>query len=334
MHWIVTAPFFGASREPWLIPFAADPALSFTAVPPHRAGASWHLRARPHTPGAEWPRLWRTARRAWCAQGDGVVTLFPQLAAAVAAHKRLGGSSRPLVAWSFNLGRTYGGARQIAARWALAAVDRFVVHSRAECRIYAEWLGLPRERFRFVPLSRPLIPPLAGEDEERPFLVCLGSARRDFRVLFEAVERLNLRTVVVAARHALRSLRVPNCVELRSGLSLRDCWVLTQEARLSVVPLDNAETASGQRTIVDAMASGRPVIATRSIGTEDYIQHGVTGLLVEPGSTCALTHAIEFLWKDEGMRRGLRGAARQHAASSFSDETCGAALRSVLREFA
>jgi glycosyltransferase involved in cell wall biosynthesis len=108
---------------------------------------------------------------------------------------------------------------------------------------------------------------------------------------------------------------------------------LTQEARLSVVPIDNVETASGQITVVNAMFLRRPLIATRCNGTEDYVEHGLTGLLTEPRSRRDLADAIGSLWDDEPRRAELAANARYFALQHLTKDVAGAAFTDILLEF-
>jgi glycosyltransferase involved in cell wall biosynthesis len=263
-----------------------------------------------------------------------VVTVFPRLALAVGIRQRLGLEHKPIVAWCFNLGALHGGLRRSVARSALAHVDRIVVHSRAETIRYAEWLDLPRERFRFAPLQRALIPIVEHEDEQLPFVLAMGSARRDYATFFEAVRRSKLPTLVVAGQHALAGLEIPANVEVRSSLSADECRRLAQRARVNVVPVHNEDTASGQVTLVEAMRMGRAVVATRCMGSEDYVEQGATGLLVEARSVEDLQCAIERLWEDASLRQRLGRNAARFTAEHCSDEAAGAALACVLDELA
>jgi len=61
----------------------------------------------------------------------------------------------------------------------------------------------------------------------------------------------------------------------------------------------------------EAMAHGRPVVATGVGGLLDAVEHGVTGLLVPPRDAAALRGALERLLGDAGLRRSLGAAARE-----------------------
>lgn len=64
--------------------------------------------------------------------------------------------------------------------------------------------------------------------------------------------------------------------------------------------------------ILEAMAAGKPVIATQVGGTEEAVIDGVTGLLVPPSDSASLAAAIRSVVKDRefAQRLGLAGQAR------------------------
>ncbi len=64
------------------------------------------------------------------------------------------------------------------------------------------------------------------------------------------------------------------------------------------------------RSIQEAMATGKPVIATDVRGSRDLVEDGVTGLLVEVGDANGLAQAITRLLGDDGLRQEMGGVAR------------------------
>jgi len=78
------------------------------------------------------------------------------------------------------------------------------------------------------------------------------------------------------------------------------------DSQFCVVPLQPITHSSGETSLLHAMSFGKAVVATRSPGTETYIQHGLTGLLVEPGDVEGMRQAMLRLWRnpDEATEMG------------------------------
>lgn len=81
----------------------------------------------------------------------------------------------------------------------------------------------------------------------------------------------------------------------------------------------------------EAMAYGRPVVATAVGGLADAVEDGVTGLVVAPRDVVALRAAIERLLSDDDLRRRLGAAGRDVAKSEFSWEAATAATLHAYR---
>jgi glycosyltransferase involved in cell wall biosynthesis len=82
----------------------------------------------------------------------------------------------------------------------------------------------------------------------------------------------------------------------------------------------------------EAMAYGRPVVATSVGGLRDAVEERVTGLLVPPGDTTALRGAIERLLADADLRRRLGAGARQKVRTQLSWETATDATIAAYRD--
>lgn len=70
--------------------------------------------------------------------------------------------------------------------------------------------------------------------------------------------------------------------------------------------------------ILEAMAAGKPVIATRVGGSPEQIIDGVTGLLVPPQDAGAIAQALLTLLRSPGLRREMGTAAQRHVQKNFS----------------
>ena len=74
-------------------------------------------------------------------------------------------------------------------------------------------------------------------------------------------------------------------------------------------------------SLLEAMAEGLPVVATRVGGVPEIVYHGVTGLLVPPGNPGALAGAIQELLVNHNLSAAMGQAGRNSVAHSFSLDT-------------
>jgi glycosyltransferase involved in cell wall biosynthesis len=69
--------------------------------------------------------------------------------------------------------------------------------------------------------------------------------------------------------------------------------------------------------LLEALASGCPVVTTAAGGTVDIVRDGDTGLLVPPGDASAFAAAVVRVLRDGGLRAALRARARRTAETEF-----------------
>lgn len=87
------------------------------------------------------------------------------------------------------------------------------------------------------------------------------------------------------------------------------------------------------QVILEAMASGLPVITTEATAGPDIIEHQVDGWLFPAGNSAGLAEAVLSLAGDHSMV-GLMGEKARQKAKSFSWESYGDRWERILREFA
>jgi glycosyltransferase involved in cell wall biosynthesis len=71
-------------------------------------------------------------------------------------------------------------------------------------------------------------------------------------------------------------------------------------------------------SVLEAQASGVAVVGTDAGGIPDFVEHGVTGLLVPPDDASAMADALGRLVADADLRRRLAEAGRRQAIEHFA----------------
>jgi glycosyltransferase involved in cell wall biosynthesis len=156
------------------------------------------------------------------------------------------------------------------------------------------------------------VPPTAGDEEQPPHVLYAGRLSEEKGVL-DLVAAADGLPLVVVGDGPLRD-RVPQAIGFLPNAELQ-----VRLARAAVVVCPSHREGFGV-VCLEAMAHGRPVVASAVGGLEDLVVDGETGLLVPPRDPPALRAALERLLADRELRRRLGAAARTRARTKFSWE--------------
>ncbi len=154
------------------------------------------------------------------------------------------------------------------------------------------------------------IPAWVPEPDEPPHVLYAGRLSREKGIL-DLVEAARGLPLVVAGDGPLRD-QVPQALGMVPHEEL-----LPMYTRAAVVACPSHREGFGV-VCAEAMAHGRPVVASAVGGLLDLVVDGVTGLLVEPGDVAGLRAALERLLGDRELRRRLGDAARARARERLS----------------
>jgi glycosyltransferase involved in cell wall biosynthesis len=73
-------------------------------------------------------------------------------------------------------------------------------------------------------------------------------------------------------------------------------------------------------TVIEALAAGRPVVATRVGGVPDVVREGEDGFLVEMGATDELAERLQRLAGDPELRERMGKAGRARVVPRYAVE--------------
>lgn len=221
-------------------------------------------------------------------------------------------------------------------RHAWSRVDRVLAVSSRLAEKLAAATGFPLDRIqvirngvdlaRFGTTDRAAARHALGIDEKT---VVIGTAGRlvpvkDHATLLEALALMAARGVrcqaLIAGDGPLREALDAKARAL--GLADRVRWLGHRPdiegvfAALDVFVLSSSSEGLSN-TILEAMASGVPVVATRVGGADELVEDGVSGVLVAPESAAALAQGLERFVADRALRAAAGAAGRHRALTAF-----------------
>jgi len=359
-------PVIHPAAVPW-IPRARDLALGSPGLWAAN-GRAWAQ--RPLRLGRLWGRMVRENLRCPNYLVRSVV-LFPKAVAAARLMQQEGvvhihahyASHPALVAWVIHhlTGISYSmtaHAHDIFVRTAMLPTKlrdaAFVVaiseHNRDYlARVAGEWVRAKTHVVHcgVVPGDYPARPrlPAGGEPLE---IVNVGSLQpyKGQRYLVEACGILRQRRIPFHCRivgggelrpaleQSIRELQLQGAVELLGPQPQDEVSRILAGAHAYVQP--SIITASGKMegipvSLMEAMASGLPVIATAISGMPELVRPAQTGWLVPPADAAALADALAALVADPASSSQLAAAGRELVVREFNLETNVAALTSLFQ---
>ncbi len=231
--------------------------------------------------------------------------------------------------------------------------ERVIAVSRHIAEVIGTRYPVPPERLRIIPrgvdvraFDPAAVPPEAVTALREAWQVPAGapllllpgrlSRTKGHAVLIEALARLGGNAVAVLIggggqegyRAELRALAarlgLADRVRIEGHVSAMPAALLAAD----VVVQASAEREAFGRTVVEAQAMGRPVVATNLGGLRESIRHGETGWLVPPGDPAALAQAIGTVLAMPEDRRA--DFARRVRDSVMGDRTTAAMQEATL----
>jgi glycosyltransferase involved in cell wall biosynthesis len=203
--------------------------------------------------------------------------------------------------------------------------------------------GVPAERVSVLPNPSPLVPELPPRDELRRSFGLTGrtlafagrlTAQKSLGVALEALVQVEGVTLAIAGEGDEREPLERKARELGIADRVR---FLGPQPRERVVALFRAADAAilssswenFPHAVVEALAVGTPVLATRVGGVAEVVRDGENGLLVATGDAGALADSIRRYFTDDTLRGRLQANASD-SVRSHDRETIFGRLEQVL----
>lgn len=271
-----------------------------------------------------------------------VVAMSERVGIPLALCKRLGMLKSNLIfrftAWSHRQERLFRNYDL------LSYVDHFIVESLPLGKLLHTRFCVPQEKISFIPyaVDEQYFAPhhvTVSTHCRNPLLFSAGETRgRDYGTLIQAVSPLRNVDVEIAAFGTwfarerdigLADATAPNInlADRKPRSAMRESYA---RAACVVVPLRDNVFSAGVTVTLEALAMGRPVIATQSAGLAGYLEDGETGLLVPPGNPDAMRAAISFVLDNPEQAERLSRNGRAAAETQFGLERHVAQFEAVI----
>ena len=232
---------------------------------------------------------------------------------------------------------------------------RLLVTPSRTGRSFLELRGVEPGRIRVVPNSVLLerfpdpAPPRPGLPLQVAYLGTLAPWQ-GLGTLLEALRlckgRLEVRLRLVGTRkgpwlrdlrHQARAAGVGSMLEVEGPVDPAGVPAFLAQCQVGVAPLPDDPRNSLQGCcpikLLEYLAAGRAVLASRIRPVEELLEHGRTGWLVRPGSPRALAEGLEVLASRPDLLEALGRNGRAEAVSRWSRETFNRAVAALLAEF-
>lgn len=235
--------------------------------------------------------------------------------------------------------------KRLAAALYPRGFDAILGVSAAVARHYEQALGLHGVQVLHNPVPRALADrpePAAAAQKEGFSVVVPGrlvheKGHADFLQALSLLRSQGRGLSVTLAGHGplraslvqqIEELALADCIAITGAMPHAQLLDAVEAADLVVVP---SRFEGFGLTALEAMALGRPVVATTAGGLPEVIADGETGLLVPPQDPTQLAQAIGLLMDDAPLRQRLGAAGRQRAKQEFSLSAVTARLRDIYR---
>lgn len=188
--------------------------------------------------------------------------------------------------------------------------------------------GIDLSRYRHLP-TKMEARTLLGIESSRTVLVNVGSltAQKNHEGLVQLVARLRPSVPQILAIIAGEGYRRSELMEYARSLGVSDRVIFAGASSRIPVLLAAADafvlTSRWEGlpiAVLEAGAAGLPIVATRVGGVSEIIEHGRTGLLVEPGDLDGLAKGIISVLGEPDLSAAMGEAIRQRVQSDFDIE--------------
>lgn len=202
-------------------------------------------------------------------------------------------------------------------------------------------LGVPGSGLRFIPYcvdTRFFKRDVGGREE--PLVVSIGrDAGRDYPTLFRVAEGTPFSYVILAGHKNIPpGTPHPDSVTVLYNQGNQKARELYETAFAAAVVskgshIPDGSDCSGQTVILEALAAGKAVVATRRPWITDYLESGTDLEMVEAGDVNAIQAALKEYWDNPEKRHAFARAGQQKVLERYDTKVFAQELQKLMAEY-
>lgn len=211
-----------------------------------------------------------------------------------------------------------------------------VAYGHGEVEALRSWLGEGGPNVVFVPfgVDTDFFRPAPDRPVDTDVVSIGADPRRDFELLVRLARRLPGRTfrIVASAAHLSSVLDAPANVTVETDVPFALIPDALHRARLVVLPVRDNSYSGATTTLLQAMATAKPVVVTRTaaIAQGYHLEDGANCTLVPPADLEALEHAVSAYLDDPMRSEAIGVRARETVERHLDWARYAGAIRDLL----
>lgn len=215
------------------------------------------------------------------------------------------------------------------------SIDGLICHSSVQMGYYKRHFPWLVPKSRFIPFGTDLAFFRSGEAAElsEPYMICVGTAKRDWNTLIEAYGSLNTPVRLKLVGHIDRRFAGIAGVEQLPVLPITELMDEIRGAAFCVLPLEHLPYACGQMTLMQQMALGKCVITADVPAVADYIKDGETAITYPAGDAQALAERLAWAISHPQERAAVARRGQQFLAEHCNEKIMAEEIEQFLLSY-
>lgn len=200
---------------------------------------------------------------------------------------------------------------------------------------YLASLGVCRNKLVFIPFGVDSNYFKYAKENEGYILSVGRDNGRDYKTLVEAARDIKNNFIIIASKRNMKNIiDIPSNVKVLYDLEYEEVRRFYEKAKIIVVPSTNenfldGSDCSGQTTILDAMACGKPVIASYRSWMDDYFNNEEL-MIIKPENKEILKNAINYLINNKEVASNYGFKARKAIEEKYNSKNMAKQIHDLI----